>query len=147
MSMTGTDRTLLLDANVLIAMINERHVHYERANAWFAALKPRFATCPITEGALVRQFFRESPAPTETQAHELLRHVRAMQRHEFWPDALPYPEVSLVRVIGHKMVTDAYLVALAAFNHGTLATLDERLAALYDGVLLIDSRDLRSTEA
>jgi predicted nucleic acid-binding protein len=35
-------------------------------------------------------------------------------------------------VIGHRQVTDAYLVALARHHDGRLATFDRGLAALHD---------------
>jgi predicted nucleic acid-binding protein len=53
-------------------------------------------------------------------------------RHEFWPDDLAYRDVPLRGVIGHRQVTDAYLVALARRHGAKLATFDEGLAALHD---------------
>ena len=51
--------------------------------------------------------------------------------HRFWPDA-----VSLVapgtlnpaHVLGHRQLTDAYLLALAVHHHGRLVTLDGGVA-------------------
>ena len=58
--------------------------------------------------------------------------------HEFWADDLPYQASHLRGVIGHRQVTDAYLVALAAHHGGRVVTLDKGLAALHgDGVLLL----------
>jgi predicted nucleic acid-binding protein len=43
----------LLDLNVLIAMIDEEHIHYERAQLWWAAnRKDGWASCPLTTGHL-----------------------------------------------------------------------------------------------
>ena len=45
----------LLDANVLIALVDPRHVHHELAHRWFAGSAPgAWATCPITENGVVR---------------------------------------------------------------------------------------------
>lgn len=35
-------------------------------------------------------------------------------------------------IVGHKQVTDAYLLGLAMHKKSRLATLDERIAALFD---------------
>ena len=53
--------------------------------------------------------------------------------HEFWPNAAPYAQVDLSAVLGHRQVTDAYLVALARRRgpQARLATLDDGLAQLY----------------
>ena len=46
--------TALLDANVLIALVVAEHVHHDAAAEWFSASDAAFATCPITQGSLVR---------------------------------------------------------------------------------------------
>ena len=117
--------TYLLDANVLIALTVEEHEHHERSTTW-AAVVDRFAVCPIVEGALVRFLLRlgESAAT----AAEVLRGIQAMPSCEFWADEISYANVDLVHVVGHRQVTDAYLVSLARANAAALATLDEGLA-------------------
>jgi predicted nucleic acid-binding protein len=48
---------------------------------------------------------------------------------DFWPDSLSYVNADLGHVRGHRQLTDAYLVSLAAGRVGTaVATLDEGLA-------------------
>jgi len=45
----------LLDVNVLVALFDPAHLHYEAAHAWFGAnRKNRWATCAPTENAFVR---------------------------------------------------------------------------------------------
>jgi predicted nucleic acid-binding protein len=47
---------------------------------------------------------------------------------EFWPDGSSCMDADLRHVRGHRQVTDAYLVSLAAGRRGAeLATLDEEL--------------------
>ncbi len=46
--------TALLDANVLIALVVTEHVHHDAAAEWLPAADTGFATCPITQGSLVR---------------------------------------------------------------------------------------------
>ncbi len=50
---------MLLDRNVLIALAVPEHVHHEAAMAWFGARTLQFATCPITQGSLVRLLRRQ----------------------------------------------------------------------------------------
>jgi len=123
--------TLLLDANVLIALVNESHVHHERALLWFAKEKPPFATCPITEGALVRHYFRETEFPSARDAAGIVGEIHQVPRHHFWNDALSYSDIDYRGVIGHRQVTDAYLVSLAGENKGKLATMDKGLSELH----------------
>ena len=40
-------------------------------------------------------------------------------------------------MVGHRQITDAYLVLLARKHGGILATMDEALAAIHKGVALI----------
>ena len=48
----------LLDGNVLYALIDEAHVHHRPAQQWFAGHAGGFATCPITQGSLLRLAMR-----------------------------------------------------------------------------------------
>ncbi|CAN5903259.1 type II toxin-antitoxin system ribonuclease VapC29 [soil metagenome] len=114
--------TYLLDANVLIALTVAEHEHHERASSWAATVE-RFAVCPIVEGALVRFLVRVGESAHA--AIEVLRAVQATPRCTFWPDSLSHADVALDHVRGHRQVTDAYLVALAAAQpDAVLATFD-----------------------
>ena len=117
--------TYLIDANVLIALTVEEHEHHERSTTWAATVES-FAVCPIVEGALVRFLLRlgESAAT----ATEVLKRIRALPSCEFWPDSISYADVGLDHVVGHRQVTDAYLVSLARTHSAALATLDAALA-------------------
>jgi predicted nucleic acid-binding protein len=57
--------------------------------------------------------------------------LRDQEWHTIWPDEIRYEAAHLGGVIGHRQVTDAYLVALARHHGGRLATLDRGLAALH----------------
>jgi uncharacterized protein len=124
--------TTLLDANVLIALAVADHVHHGAAEEWLGARADSFATCPITEGSLVRLLLREGQ--TGATAHALLTAIASDRRHEFWPDEVPYAAVDLTGVIGHRQVTDAYLTQLARLHSGRLATFDQGLAKLHSDV-------------
>ncbi len=125
--------TVLLDANVLIALLVADHVHHRSAEAWFADGTVSFATCPITQGSLVRLLVREG-RPAET-ARGVVRDVAAHPRHEFWPDDVSYSDLPTMGIIGHRQVTDAYLAYLARAHRSRLATFDEGMAKLHHDVV------------
>lgn len=125
--------TYLADANVLIALTTSEHVHHGPVWDWFEASEPELATCPITEGALVRHQIRSGlPA---NQAIEYLEILRQNAWHHFWADDISYDASMLAGVLGHRQVTDSYLVALAAHHGGRLVTLDRGLATRHPEVL------------
>ena len=126
----------LLDANVLIALLTPDHTLHTKARDWFGAGLP-FASCPITQGALIRFHMRWSPRPSAPAAKLLLQAVCQHKLHQFWADDLPYTELPERGVSGYRQVTDAYLAALAEAHGGVLATLDEALAALHKKTKLI----------
>ncbi len=128
----------LLDANVLIALIDQGHVHHDVAESWLIRSSRPFATCPVTEGALVRFLLRHGGTATDVAA--ILVSVSASARHRFWSDDVPFEQIRMSGVVGHRQVTDAYLAALARRRRGRLATLDRALAVLHDDVAdLIDA--------
>ena len=125
--------TILLDANVLIALTVADHIHHPRASRWFAAQPARtFATTPITQGTLLRYLIR-NPVPAAT-AIELMTRTTADARHVFWPDNVPYDLAMLRGVVGHRQVTDAYLAALARTRGGRIATFDAGFAASHGDI-------------
>jgi toxin-antitoxin system PIN domain toxin len=133
----------LLDANVLIALTVQEHEHHKRATIW-ASTVDSFATCPIVEGALVRFLVRLGESAIT--AAEVIRRIRSLPACEFWPDSISYADIDLGHVVGHRLVTDAYLVSLARSQAAALATLDEGLASLLPDhtFLLPESRRRRS---
>jgi len=125
-------KAVLLDANVLIALAVADHIHHDAAEEWFTRRRGGFATCPITQGALIRLVVRHGATPA--QATAVLASVTAHRHHEFWPDDLDFAAVEMSGVIGHRQVTDAYLAALARHRAGQVATFDHGLAVLHPDV-------------
>ncbi|HEY6425418.1 MAG TPA: TA system VapC family ribonuclease toxin [Pseudonocardiaceae bacterium] len=124
--------TTLLDANVLIALVVADHVYHDVAEEWFAGSDDSFATCPITEGSLLRLLIREEQTADNAQA--TLNALKHSERHEFWPDSVTYGDVPLNGVLGHRQVTDSYLAQLARIQGGRLATFDQGLAKLHTDI-------------
>ena len=125
--------TVLLDANVLTALVVKGHVHHDAAEAWFAASAERFATCPITEGSLVRMLIRGGQSAGAAKA--MLTTFADHHRHEFWSDDLSYRDADLGAVDVHAQVTDAYLAELARSRNARVATFDQRMALLHQGIV------------
>jgi len=124
--------TVLLDANVLVALIVNDHVHHSSAETWFLGVTDGFATCPITQGSLIRLLIREGQ--TAEAARSILRGLAADERHEFWPDDITYADIPTAGIIGHRQVTDAYLAQLARSRASRLATFDQALAKIHADV-------------
>ncbi|MEJ0044818.1 MAG: TA system VapC family ribonuclease toxin [Rhodospirillales bacterium] len=127
--------TYLLDVNVLIALIDPTHVSHDAAHQWFAATgSDSWATCPITENAVLRIVghprYANTPGSPAIVAGVLAR-LREQPGHVFWSDDISLLDPVLVdidRLLSHKQVTDSYLLALAIAHAGQLATLDRRLS-------------------
>lgn len=128
---------LLLDTNLLIALLWRSHEHHGVALRWFRAHRAEgWATCPFTQAGFVRivsnaAFSRDAVRPRE--AIQVLAANTAAPDHRFWPHDAPVDEATAfagVRLLGHQQVTDAYLLGLAIRRGGALATLDERVTAL-----------------
>lgn len=129
-------KVYLLDSNVLIALATPEHSLNARAADWFRT-GHRFATCPITQGALFRFHLRAGIDATAKSAKQLLEAISALPRHEFWPDDLSYLDLPATSIVGHRQVTDAYLVSLAQKHGATIATMDQALAAVHPVATLI----------
>jgi toxin-antitoxin system PIN domain toxin len=127
--------TALLDSNVLIALVVAEHVHHDAAAEWLSTSDTDFATCPITQGSLVRFLLRSGQAAST--ARDVVIAMGGASRHEFWPDDVPFADVELGGVVGHRQVTDAYLAQLARSRQGQLVTLDSGLAHLHSDVAVL----------
>jgi toxin-antitoxin system PIN domain toxin len=127
--------TALLDSNVLIALVVAEHVHHDHAAAWLSDFDAGFATCPITQGSLVRFLLRTGQSAAA--ARDLMTGIEESTRHEFWSDDVSFADVQFGGVIGHRQVTDAYLAQLARNHSGQLATLDSGLAHLHSDVAVL----------
>lgn len=124
----------LLDANLLIALTQAAHVHHTEAHRWFA-LEPhrRWASCSLTQLAFVR--LTSNPkvvgnAISPAEAVQALVTMTELAGHEYWAEAPEPAHASTLHsaaLVGHRQVTDAYLLALAAHKGQRLATLDRGL--------------------
>ncbi len=127
--------THLLDGNVLIALTVADHVHHAAAVRWWSSGTDEVATCPTTQGALLRLLIRGGLGSNLSVG--VLAALTEHPRHRFWPADIGYDAVDMSRVLGHGQVTDAYLAALARRRGARLATFDRGLAQQADDVVTL----------
>jgi toxin-antitoxin system PIN domain toxin len=125
----------LLDVNVLVALFDPAHVHHEAAHAWFGRnRRRRWATCALTENALIRVL--SNPAypgrrTTMEDAASRLQTFCSAPEHVFWVDSISVRDPGRFhwnRVQGHRQLTDVYLLALSVSNRSRLATFDSTIS-------------------
>lgn len=121
----------LLDVNLLVALAWPSHVQHGTAVEWFRENRSSgWATCPLTQSGFVRvssnrTIIPEAKSPRE--AIDLLRRIVSRKDHRFWNDDVVFSgaeEIETARLLGHRQVTDAHLLALAIRRQGRLATFD-----------------------
>jgi uncharacterized protein len=112
-------------------------VHHGQAQRWFGEVgRHAWSSCAITQLAFLRissnpKIIAEAVKPNEAMA--MLGEITALSGHHFWSDE-PEPARSGVlkslALVGHRQVTDAYLLALALHHKGKLATFDSGIGEL-----------------
>ena len=123
----------LLDVNVLIALLDAAHIGHRQAHQWLADHAGHgWASCPITQNGCIR--IMSQPAyPGALAAAAVaarLAEAAAHGSHHFWPDdisLLAPGAIAWSRVLGHRQVTDNYLLALAVRHLGRFVTFDSRV--------------------
>ena len=122
----------LLDVNVLVALLQPDHIHFERAHAWWGAQSDGWASCPLTQNGFLRIVSQPSyprPLPVARAIAEVAAQIAATD-HQFWPDDVSLLDGDVVhrtRLLGPKQLTDVYLLALALKNEGCLVTFDRTI--------------------
>jgi uncharacterized protein len=126
----------LLDVNCLIALVDSDHVGHEAVHQWFRKHSARgWATCAITENGMIRVLSQSAYPSGRRSPADVIAILKALKlaflkSHQFWADEVSLTDESLFQpelISGSKMVTDAYLLGLAARNNGTLISLDRTL--------------------
>ncbi len=129
-----SESAALFDVNLLVALAWPNHVHHAVAHSWWQRRgEIPWASCPQTEFGFVRissnrRVFPEAKSPGE--AIRLLERIVALPGHAFWPDEVSVLSAEWIdreRLVGHRQVADAHLVALAICHGGRVATFDQGL--------------------
>jgi uncharacterized protein len=124
----------LLDANILIAILDPEHIHNGQCQEWFESTgHHHWHTSPTTENGAIRVLcgasypgIRQRP----DEAIERLESLLLLGRHEFIPDDVSILDrrvFNRLHLRGSKQITDTYLLGLAVLSGAMFATMDHRL--------------------
>ncbi|MEZ5608237.1 MAG: TA system VapC family ribonuclease toxin [Burkholderiaceae bacterium] len=123
----------LLDVNVLIALLDAGHVHHLRASEWLEQhIADGWASCPLTQNGCLRIMAQ----PAYPQALPLaavaarLAQATAHPAHAFVADdysLLDVQQLDWPRMLGHRQITDSYLLGLAVRHDCRFVTFDARV--------------------
>ena len=123
----------LLDINVIISLLDSGHVMHGAAIHWMELeLNHGWATCPITQNGVLR--IMSQPAYPNlrpvAQVAERLEEACKHASHVFWPEQISLLKKGLIRwerMLGHRQITDSYLLALAVTHGGRFVSFDQRI--------------------
>ncbi len=124
----------LLDVNVLIALLDAGHIHHRRASNWLAqSVDQGWASCPLTQNGCLRIMSQPSyPQPLALAAvASRLARATAHPAHQFLPDdysLLEEGRIDWSSMLGHRQVTDVYLLGLAVKHQCRFVTFDGRVS-------------------
>jgi len=123
----------LLDVNVLIALLDQAHVHHAPATRWLAAnIASGWASCAMTQLGCIRvmsQPVYPTPRPVAQIAARLANATR-QEHHAFWAansDPLDGIAIDWNAVLSPRHVTNVYLLALACAKDGRFVTFDRHV--------------------
>ena len=126
-------RRALLDVNVLIALLDADHLHHARAAAWLAEnIKSGWASCAITQNGCVR-IMSQPGYPNALPAAgvaQRLREATLAEHHLFVAgdvSLLDQQHFDADQLLGHRQVTDAYLLGLAVWHGLRFVTFDANM--------------------
>ncbi len=117
---------------MLIAPAADSHVRHGHAEAQFTASGAGFATCPLTQGSLMRPLTREGQSAEP--ARPVLQEIPGSPRPESWPGNASHHGIPAAGITGHRQVTNACLAHLARSHPARLATSDHAPAKLHPDV-------------
>jgi uncharacterized protein len=123
----------LLDVSFLIALLQDQHIYFGRAQDWWAANRGEgWASCPLTQNGFLRITPQlRFPRPIVVMdALDVLSEMIAGTDHVFWPDDVSLLDKQLIdhsRILSPKQLTDIYLLALSVKHGGRLVTFDRSI--------------------
>ena len=127
----------LPDVNVLVALAWPTHVHHELVHAWVERQGGEpWATCPLTQSGFVRVSSNRQVIPAAKSPREAILALAAMiarPGHVFLSDKVSIADrkwIAWEKLVGHRQVTDAHLLAVALQHGAALVTLDRGVPGL-----------------
>jgi uncharacterized protein len=124
----------LLDVNVLVALLDEEHIHHQVVTAWFDTPGLQWAICPFTEAGLLRHMTRPKIGDMSMEeATAMLAQLAQESGYHYQPISADWQTLCgrfFKRLFGHKQITDAYLLGLAVLEGLVLVTFDRAMLHL-----------------
>lgn len=127
----------LLDANALIALAWTQHEHHERMSRWFKThASDGWSTCALTQAAFVRVIAQPAfsgRAIGIADIAELLLLNVSHAKHRFLSLDFGLEQVMgscTGGLLGHRQITDAWLLATAVRHKARLLTFDAGIRQL-----------------
>ena len=124
----------LLDVNVVLALLDQRHAHHLAVEDWFDSPGLQWSLCAFTEAGVLRFFTRPKTGNLSVeQVTAMLERLKRRAGYYFQPITADWQTLTAPfakRIHGHNQVTDAYLLGLAVREGLVLATFDRALLHL-----------------
>lgn len=127
----------LLDVNALIALLWEDHKFHSTTARWFAKhAAAGWATCAVTQSGFVRVMMQPALSQhgrTLAELADVLAQNTAHRSHSLLPMDFDFSDVMACctgGVVGHRQITDAYLLTAAMRAGMKLLTFDSGLSTL-----------------
>jgi uncharacterized protein len=136
-----TSSEYLLDVNLLIALLWPPHEKHETARKWFKravseAEDSTWLSCAFTQAAFVRVVTQpafHSPVVSVGEAAALLTRNLINPKHRYVDTTIQLVDVlkhCTGGVVGHRQITDAWLITLAHHAGAKFVSFDQRLHTL-----------------
>ena len=124
----------LLDVNVVLALLDQAHIHNGTAEQWFDTPDLQWALCAFSEAGVLRFLTRPTTGEMSMeQVTAMLESLKQQPGYHYQPIAADWQALTrpfFKRVHGHNQVTDAYLLGLAVREGLVLTTFDKALLHL-----------------
>ena len=138
----------LLDVNVVLALLDQAHVHNQAAEEWFDTPRLKWAVCAFAEAGVLRFLTRPKTGDLSMeQVTAMLERLKQQPGYHYQPipaDWQTLTEPFSKRVHGHNQVTDAYLLGLAVREGLILTTFDNAILHMAGGhsqhVLVLEAK-------
>ncbi len=121
----------LLDVNVVLALLDQAHIHNKAVEEWFYTPGLQWALCAFSEAGVLRFLTRPKTGEMSMrQVTAMLERLKQQPGYHYQPVAADWHALTgpfLKRVHGHNQVTDAYLLGLAVRQGLVLTTFDKAL--------------------
>lgn len=121
----------LLDVNVLLALLDQDHIHNQAVEEWLDTPKLQWALCAFSEAGVLRFFTRPKTGDMSMeQVTAMLQRLKLQPGYHYQSITADWHTLTAPfskRLHGHNQVTDAYLLGLALREGLVLTTFDKAI--------------------